>query len=118
MSIKSALGDDGFAIWDTWSRQSPSYRERDARAVWRSISSEGGIGIGTLFAEAKANGWQGNAASLPAASAEARRQRKPAQTNERRRQAEQAATAAKRAEQMLRRRIPRPPRLSRGEGLP
>ena len=58
MSIKSELGEAGFVLWDDWSRQAKSYRSGDARAVWKSIKSNGGVTIGTLFHEAKAGGWR------------------------------------------------------------
>ncbi len=58
MAIKSELGDAGFPVWEDWSRQSESFNPRDARAVWRSISHDGGITIGTLFYEARNNGWR------------------------------------------------------------
>ena len=70
MAIKSEIGDAGFHLWDTWSRQAPSYKPADAKAVWRSISPNGGITIGTLYHEAKANGWLGEAPVRPEPSAE------------------------------------------------
>ncbi|AGA90542.1 Primase C terminal 2 (PriCT-2) [Thioflavicoccus mobilis 8321] len=59
MAVRSELGDAGHDVWDSWSRTSNRYNERDARDVWRSIKPNGGIGIGTLFAKAKEHGWQG-----------------------------------------------------------
>ncbi len=60
MAVKSGLGNQGFDLWDAWSRQSTSYRPADAKAVWRSIHPRtGGITLGTLFHLAKAHGWQG-----------------------------------------------------------
>lgn len=58
MAVKSALSDDGFWLWNDWSVESDSYNERDAKSVWRSISEGGKVTIGTLFHEAKANGWE------------------------------------------------------------
>lgn len=58
MAIKSALGDSGFEIWDAWSQQAPSYDASDARDVWKSIRASGKVTAGTLFYEAKANGWR------------------------------------------------------------
>lgn len=57
MAIKSELGDSGFDLWDDWSQQAASYKNSDARDVWRSIKPDGGVAIGTLFHEAKASGW-------------------------------------------------------------
>ena len=61
MAIKSELDDSGFEIWERWSQQADSFNARDARDVWKSISQSGGVTIGTLFHEAKANGWRGGA---------------------------------------------------------
>lgn len=58
MAIKSELNGEGFDLWDAWSQQAGSYNARDARDVWRSIRADGGVSIGTLFYEAKANGWR------------------------------------------------------------
>jgi putative DNA primase/helicase len=60
MAIKSELGDEGFEIWDAWSRQSDRYNERAARDSWRSFKPNGGIGAGTLFREAASYGWRDN----------------------------------------------------------
>lgn len=59
MSLKAELGDAGWSLWDAWSRQSDKYHADDARAVWRSIKPDGGIGPGTMYALAKQHGWQG-----------------------------------------------------------
>jgi len=56
MAIKSELGDSGFDVWDAWSQQAESYKATDARSVWKSIDA-GSVTAGSLFHEAKANGW-------------------------------------------------------------
>ena len=61
MAIKSELGEEGFDLWDRWSRQSDAYKVADARAVWKSCKPTGGITIASLYHEAKSNGWQGEA---------------------------------------------------------
>jgi putative DNA primase/helicase len=58
MALKDGFGDEGFALWDAWSRQSDRYNERDAKDVWRSIKAGGGITLGTLFHKAKERGWR------------------------------------------------------------
>lgn len=55
-AIHAALGDDGFHLWDQWSRGGSSYKAGDAKDVWKSFRP-GGIGIGTLFHYAKEAGW-------------------------------------------------------------
>ena len=67
MAVKSALGEEGFDLWDEWSRRAQSYREPDARAVWRSIEPQGGITLGTLFFEARKYGYLPRA-PIPSAS--------------------------------------------------
>lgn len=69
MAVKAELGEDGFSVWIEWSQSDDSFDETDARAVWRSIDASGGTGIGSLFREAKANGWtcQGEALTFSSA---------------------------------------------------
>lgn len=57
MAVKSELGDQGFDVWDQWSRSSDQYRERDARHVWKSCKAHGSVTIGTLLFEAKQHGF-------------------------------------------------------------
>jgi putative DNA primase/helicase len=58
MAIKSEIGDTGFDVWESWSQQAESFNGNDARDVWKSIRAGGKVTIGTLFHEAKANGWR------------------------------------------------------------
>ncbi len=71
MAVKSELGNDGYSLWDQWSQSADSYREQDARAVWRSFKT-GRISISTLFHYAKMHGHRSN--QKPAATP----QKKPA----------------------------------------
>jgi putative DNA primase/helicase len=57
MAIKSEIGDSGFDIWESWSQQADSFNGKDAQDVWKSIRAGGKVTVGTLFYEAKANGW-------------------------------------------------------------
>ena len=75
MAIKSEVGDAGFDIWDTWSQQGYSYNTRDARDVWKSIRANGKVTLGTLFHEAKANGWRDDVYSKPTPEELAERKR-------------------------------------------
>lgn len=59
MAVKSALGDDGFALWDSWSQTSDRYNKMSARSVWRSIKPHGGITVRTLFKLARDYGYRG-----------------------------------------------------------
>ena len=62
MAIKSELADTGFDLWEAWSQQANSFNGKDARDVWKSIRAGGKVTIGTLFYEAKANGWRDDGA--------------------------------------------------------
>ncbi len=76
MAIKSELADTGFDLWESWSLQAESFNGKDARDVWKSIRVGGKVTIGTLFYEAKANGWRDDGAHqkpTPAELAERRR---------------------------------------------
>ena len=75
MAIKSELGETGFDLWDTWGQSSDSYNATDSKTVWSSIHSDGKVGIGSLFHEAKQRGWQddGRRHSLTPAEIEERR---------------------------------------------
>lgn len=57
MALQSEYGDAAREIWMDWSRQSDSFKEADARAVWRSFRGTG-VSIASLFHEAKQNGWK------------------------------------------------------------
>jgi len=100
MAVKSALGEQGFIIWDEWSKSADNYRERDARDVWKSIRPIGGIGAGTLFHLAREHGWQDDRPYIPPtaeALAERERLRREYEAHQQQRHAE----AANKARQLL-----------------
>jgi putative DNA primase/helicase len=76
MAVKSELGDDGFPIWDEWSRCAENYQERDAKATWRSIKPSGKVTAGTLMYEAQQRGWKPTGTGQRPDPAETERQRK------------------------------------------
>ena len=51
-AIKDELGENGFEMWDNWSRQSDNYKQQDAQSVWKSIKV-GHIHIASLFKTAR-----------------------------------------------------------------
>ena len=53
--LKSELGDTGRDLWDEWR---DGRGDDEAASVWKSTSETGPLKIGTLFHEAKANGWR------------------------------------------------------------
>lgn len=67
MAAKAAGLDDVDFI--RWSENAGNFdSERDCRAVWRSIGTDGGIKAGTLFAIAHEAGWRDDASEGPAKS--------------------------------------------------
>lgn len=65
MAVKSELGNDGFDIWDGWSRSSDRYQNSSALAVWRSIKPQGGVTVLTLYKAAREFGWKGDGTVAP-----------------------------------------------------
>lgn len=59
-AVKSALGDEGFTLWDEWSQNDSTYKARDAKAVWKSAKAHGGITVATLYSEARKAGYKGD----------------------------------------------------------
>ena len=59
MAVKSEMGDAGFELWNEWSQTADNYNAQAARSVWRSCRGAG-VTLGTLFHEAKCNGWVDN----------------------------------------------------------
>lgn len=51
------LGQDGFDLWDEWSRKSAKYDPVDAIAKWHSAKPAGAINYETIFFAAQAAGW-------------------------------------------------------------
>ena len=99
MAIKSEVGDDGFDVWDAWSRTADNYNQAAARSVWKSCRGSG-ITLGTLFYEAKARGWRDDEkhASAPPALLQARKLEAQArQTQEGQERERLAQAAAKKA---------------------
>ncbi|MBV2264274.1 MAG: DUF3987 domain-containing protein [Thauera sp.] len=58
MAIRAGLGESGRELWDEWSQSADNYNPRDAADVWRSIRPDGKVSIGSLFFEAKQQGWK------------------------------------------------------------
>ena len=57
-SIKNALGDSGFQIFDSWSATAPTkYDAGETRKLWNTIEADGGVTVGTLFHRAEDAGW-------------------------------------------------------------
>jgi putative DNA primase/helicase len=96
--VKSALGELGRDLWDEWRGDRGN---DEAASVWKSIRETGKLTIGTLFFEAKANGWRDDGAHRkPTAEELAERRRtstERAATEAAKIARERASTAAKAA---------------------
>lgn len=57
MALQSEFGDAAKDVWLDWSRGADSFRELDARSVWRSFRGTG-VSIASLYHEAKQSGWR------------------------------------------------------------
>lgn len=93
MAVKSELGDEGFDLWDSWSRTSDRYKASSAKAVWRSIRPQGGITVRTLYKLARENGWQGIGTIAPIQPPSRREIKIDYELMKRRRKAAQRAAA-------------------------
>lgn len=58
MAVKSELGEEGFVIWDEWSKQAKNYQIKTAKSVWKGITPAGGVTIASLFALAIQQGYR------------------------------------------------------------
>ena len=100
MALKSELGEEGFDLWDSWSRQATDpkhgYKAADATAAWKSCKPYGGITIGSLYHLAREHGWQGEAPVARELTPEEKRWR----AEEARREEEARHRAAERAAQV------------------
>lgn len=78
MAAKSAGID--YEVWQEWCRRGDGFNENNNRSTWNSIKTGTGIGAGTLYRQAKQNGWQppqGFNAPTPPPSRAQRQQPKP-----------------------------------------
>ena len=67
MAVKSAYpGDDGYRVFDEWSRRAPSDRYGGTRQLWDSLQTDGGVTVGTLFKLAEDLGWMNPAGRFAA----------------------------------------------------
>lgn len=60
LALKHAFGDDGYSIWEEWSRKSPKFvSAQDCQQRWRGLRPRGNVGLGTIFYLAREKGWNG-----------------------------------------------------------
>lgn len=66
MALQSEFGDAARDIWMEWSRGADSFNELSARSVWKSFKGAG-VTMGSLYHEAKVNGWRDEGFQKPTA---------------------------------------------------
>lgn len=69
-AIKGAVGEDGWPLWEQFSRQSQKHDDRECSRIWRSIGEVREKGAASIFYEAIQNGWRVNRQPVEAAQAE------------------------------------------------
>ena len=63
IALKREYGDDGFALWDEWSKLSNKYDEDDCHAKWQSFDIEtrqgdDAVTVRSIFKAARDAGWR------------------------------------------------------------
>ncbi len=57
-ALKGEFGQDGFELFDTWSKGSDKYQALAARDTWKSVRPGSGVSIASLYHEAKKEGFR------------------------------------------------------------
>ena len=83
MAVKSELGEPGFPLWEAWSQNADTYKQADARAVWKSFKPSGPVTIASLFGLAKEHGYRPEQPYHPVDPAEMLRRARERQEAER-----------------------------------
>jgi len=83
MSVKSELGEEGFPLWSEWGASADTYKQADARAVWKSLKASGPVTIASLFGLAKEHGYRPEHPARPIDPAEMMRRARERQEAER-----------------------------------
>lgn len=65
MALHKHLGDEGFDIWDNWSKGARNYDERVVETSWKNFKVGGAVGIGSLFHTAKLHGYHRDPNLIP-----------------------------------------------------
>jgi putative DNA primase/helicase len=58
MALKAELGEEGFVMFDEWSKTGQSYQANAARDAWKSFKASGPVTIATLFHLAQEAGYK------------------------------------------------------------
>lgn len=62
-ALKTDVGDDGYILWERWSRGSEKFDSHRIMADWRSLKI-GMCHLGTIYHLARKHGWTGQAGTL------------------------------------------------------
>jgi putative DNA primase/helicase len=84
-ALKDEFGQDGFELFDAWSKGSDKYEKHATRDTWKSVKPGRGVSIGSLYHEAKKGGFRPHDWQTEAA---------PVRQNDEKRAAERAAALA------------------------
>lgn len=57
-ALRNGLGEDGWPLFNNWSRGAASYRRKDAEIAWRSFRQMRRVTVRTLFYLARQHGWR------------------------------------------------------------
>ena len=100
-ALKTELGEAGFGLFDSWSQTAPDKGRRSVTAsTWRSVHP-GRFTAGTLYHEARQNGWQGREPVRPEPTPQEKRQAAEQRRREEQRAQISQRKAARRAHDML-----------------
>lgn len=58
MALKAEFGDVAYESWVNWSSSAGSFDAKACKSSWKSFKNGGKVGIGSLFNEAKAEGFE------------------------------------------------------------
>jgi hypothetical protein len=51
-------GDDGFALWDSWSQSGSRYKPNECSIRWQAFDPSGPVRVGSIYFHAKNHGWE------------------------------------------------------------
>lgn len=57
-ALKNEFGEDGFDLFDAWSKGGEKYEWTAARDTWKSVVAGSGVSIGSLYHEAQKSGFR------------------------------------------------------------
>jgi putative DNA primase/helicase len=58
MCLRDQFGDDGWPLFDEWSRSAENYNQKENHTRWKSFKPGGGRSIASVYRMARDNGWR------------------------------------------------------------